>query len=96
MNAKFYSCLSPVSIALGLLFCNSVAVQAQSLESVYQAALTYDATVAGAKTFISAPTAPKGAFFSGCLANVSLFILFNILFSFNLKLSVIPTIRGIY
>ena len=47
MNAKFYSCLSPVSIALGLLFCSNVS--AQNLESVYQSALAYDATVASAK-----------------------------------------------
>jgi outer membrane protein len=47
MNAKFYSCLSPVSIALGLLFCGNVS--AQNLDSVYQSALAYDATVASAK-----------------------------------------------
>ena len=70
MNAKFYSCLSPVSIALGLLFCNSVAVQAQSLESVYQAALTYDATVAAAKASYDANLAKADQAKAGILPTV--------------------------
>lgn len=43
----FFSRLSPVSIALGLLFYSTA--HAQSLESVYESALAYDATVASAK-----------------------------------------------
>lgn len=70
MNAKFYSSLSPVSIALGLLFCNSAAVQAQSLESVYQAALTYDATVAGAKANYEANIAKADQAKAGILPTV--------------------------